>query len=328
MYTLPYDATTSTIFFSRYVETNKDFVVSFDFACYGPNLSGSEGFCVYFTNTQRPYIQYGGPGPGLGYCPVSGVKANTDIAEFWGMAGGLLGIGFDLTGNFGSNAFFDSGLDFANSNTITLRGSGSSDYRTGYNFITQTKNINTGYYDTPISLYQQVNNGQEPIYKRVRIRVTDYGRRLIVDLKSPSDLFFTNYLDYDISSTVLWPTSIRCGLSFSTGLHTDTIFKIKGFNINGSFTTQAATSNFETYQYYLDSATLSGSTMDYVKVAFEINDVLRVVNAGTTLPAVTAAAPLITVNPINGPDGAPYDTANDYIIIDPNPFGRPDPRKK
>jgi len=327
MYTLPYDATSSTIFFSRFIDPTKDFVVSFDFACYGPNLSGSEGFCVHFTKSDRPFIQYGGPGPGLGYCPVSGVKAETDIAAFWGTAGGILGIGFDLTGNFGSNKFCGSGLNFTNQNTITLRGSGSEDFRSGYDFITQTKNINTGYYDKPISLYQQTRDSDEPIYKRVRIRVTDYGRRLIIDLKSPEDLFFTNYLDYDISGTVNWGAAVRCALSFSTGLYSDTVFKIKGFDVNGNFTTIIA-NTYKSYIYYLDAASLSGSTIDYVKTAFEINDVLKVINAGTTLPAITAAAPLVVVDPINGPDGAPYNTKDNYFVIDPNPYGRPDPRKK
>jgi hypothetical protein len=315
MYTLPYDATSSTIFFSRYIDTTKDFVVSFDFACYGPSETGSEGFCIYFTDTDRPYVQYGGPGPGLGYSPVSGIRANTNIASFWGIDSGILGVGFDLTGNFGSNTFFSSGLNFINPNTITLRGTANAP-QSGYNFITQTKNINTSYYDTPISLYQQVAFNAEPIYKRVRVRVTDYGKRIIVDLKSPDDLFFTNYLDYDISSTIKWPTSIRCGLAFSTGLYTDTVFKIKGFNVNGAFTNVASVDS-NTYFYNVDTNTLSGS-MDYVKNAFEVNDIMRVVNAGTTLPAITATAPIISVNPVNGPEGAPYSSGDIFVRITPN----------
>jgi hypothetical protein len=310
MYTLPYDATSSTIFFSRFIDPTKDFVVSFDFACYGPNETGSEGFCIYFTNTDRPYVQYGGPGPGLGYSPVSGIRANTNIASFWGVDSGILGVGFDLTGNFGSNAFFSSGLGFINPNTVTLRGTASGS-QTGYNFITQSKNINTSYYDAPISLYQQVAYNEEPSYKRVRVRVTDYGKRIIVDLKSPGDLFFTNYLDYDISSSIKWPASIRCGLAFSTGLYTDTIFKIKGFNVNGNFTTNASKDS-NTYYYTVDTSTLSGS-LEYIKAEFEVNDIMRVINAGTTLPAITAAAPFITVTPINGPEGAPYSAGNKYI---------------
>jgi hypothetical protein len=315
MYTLPYDATSSTIFFSRYIDTTKDFVVSFDFACYGPNETGSEGFCIYFTDTDRPYVQYGGPGPGLGYSPVSGIRADTDIVSFWGVDSGILGVGFDLTGNFGSKTFFSSGLNFINPNTITLRGTANAPL-SGYNFITQTKNINTSYYDTPISLYQQVAFNAEPIYKRVRVRVTDYGKRIIVDLKSPDDLFFTNYLDYDISSSIKWPTSIRCGLAFSTGLYTDTIFKIKGFNVNGTFTFDVSKDS-NTYFYNVDTNTLSGS-MEYVKNAFEVNDIMRVVNAGTTLPAITAAAPLISVNPIDGPEGAPYSSGDIFVRITPN----------
>jgi hypothetical protein len=316
MYTLPYDATSSTIYFSRYVETIKDFVISFDYACYGPNTTGSEGFCLYFTNSNRPFIQYGGPGPGLGYAPVSGISAETDITQFWGVPGGILGVGFDLTGNFGSNNFFSSGLSSINPNTITLRGP-SSGTSIGYNFITQTDNINAGYFQKPISLFQQIKGNQDIIYKRVRVRVTDYGKRIIVDLKSPEDIFFTTYLDYDISNVIQWPSAVRCGLAFSTGVYTDTVFRIKGFNVNGNFT-DVPSQNFDTYQYFVDTTTLSG-TMSYIKAAFDVNDVLKVYNAGTTLPSITAAAPLIAVNPVNGPDGAPYNTGDVYVRINP-PF--------
>jgi hypothetical protein len=58
--------------------------------------------------------------------------------------------------------------------------------------------------------------------------------------------------------------------------------------------------------------------MEYVKNAFEVNDIMRVVNAGTTLPAITAAAPIISVNPVNGPEGAPYSSGDIFIRITPN----------
>jgi len=319
-YILPSDAIASVIYFQLYLDTSKDIVVSFDYACYGTNATGSEGFCVFFANTISEAIQYGGPGPGLGYSAVSGVNTVlSNVDSYRGMDAAMLGVGFDITGNFGSSLYFNTGYNNLEANTIALRDAEGE----GFNLLTRTKNINSTNFDKSIELYQQIDNKQEPIFKRVRVRLTDFGQRIIVDLKSPGDLFFTNYLDYAFNNKT-WPTTVRCGLSFATGESTDTIFKIKGFNINGAFST-AEGKNQNTYVYDLDPTAFAGSAILWKnpsKQYFNVDDILKVENQDADLSHVPiiSGGPLITVDPIDGPRGAPYEPGDNYVTITTKSF--------
>jgi len=335
MYTLPPDAIAGSIYSSNYVETMTDIVVSFDYACFGTSVSGSEGFCVFFSDTLAPIIRGGGPGPGLCYSSISGVSLSTSSDTF-GLKSGIIGVGFDLTGNYGSSNFFNSGYNDTVSNSIAIRANHDADYR----IVTRTKNLNDRSFDKPISLYQQITNNQQPEYKRIRVRLTDFGNRIIVDAKYLSDQYFTNYLDYtftDYNNSLLtnpilsslpisWPSSVRCGLGFTTGENNGTTFKIKNFNINGTITLKAATG---TYTYDIDTTTLS-ATIAYnsptntlvqydvlsarnVAVYGPLNQVVR----GQTV-LLDPSNPLVIVSPSAGPLGVPYAAGGKYFNITPH----------
>jgi len=244
----------------------------------------------------------------------------------------VLGVGFDLTGNFGSNNFFNSGYSNNISNSIAIR----SSYGSKYNIITRTPNLNDASFGNNISLYQQITSTNQNLdYKRVRVRLTDFGQRIVVDIKNVNDLNFTNYLNYSftnynnsiLSSTnlssfpVTWPLTVRCGLGFANGTSGDTRFKIKGFNVNGVISLSAA---LGTYTYDVDTTTLS-ATQNYTNPAapyFFYGDTMNVQNTtdgvlgdvyNTSLSA--ASATLILVTPGIGNSGAPYQSGDKYIKV-------------
>jgi len=309
MYTLPADAVASSIIFNQYLDTGKDIVVSFDYACYGTEATGSEGFCVFFTNTFAPNIVGGGPGPGLGYSSVSNISA-AGATEFIGVGLGVVGVGFDITGNYGSDRFFSSGYSDLQPNTIALR----ADDGNFYGIITRTSNLNSlSAFNSPFSLYQQIPLGGTPTYKRVRVRLTDFGKRVVVDMKNIEDQYFTNYLNYSLDNyhstpALIIPESIWCGLAFTTGEITNTTFKIKNFDINGKITNNTGTTPY-IYTYDVDTTTLS-ATLTYLNPSnyLAYNDVLSAINVysnDVNNPALTGR-PLILVDPEKGPQGAPY----------------------
>jgi hypothetical protein len=314
-YILPSDAISSAIYLSLYLDTSKDIIVSFDYACYGTEPIGSEGFCVFFANTVSEAIQYGGPGPGLGYSSVSAVNDRT----YYGMGAGVLGVGFDIRGNFGSKAYGLSGYDIPLENSITLRDGQGEKYRDLY----RTENLRSTIYNTPFSIYEQITTNQKPTFKRVRVRITDLGNRVLVDMKTAHDASFTNYVDYTFNYTKFWPTTVRCGLSFATGTTTNTKLKLKNFNVNGVFSSKEG-KNDNTYVYLTDPNTLQGSTFAYTNPSnpvFYAEDIMRVRNANigsTTNPTLTS--PYIIVDPFDGPQGAPYSPGDQYVGIEEEVF--------
>jgi len=318
MYTLPSDAIAGSIYFNQFLDTTKDIVVSFDYACYGTSASGSEGFCIFFTSTFASFIGGGGPGPGLGYSTISNIGYNgISTLPTAGIPQGVLGIGFDLTGNFGSTIYNPQsigGYSDVQPNTIAVR----ADYANNYPVLTRTRNLSSLTFSRPMGLYQQILSGQSPTYQRVRVRITDFGQRIVVDIKSLSDVYFTNYLNFTLSSIpqITWPSSVWCGLSFATGQNTNTTFKVKGFNVNGNITQNLGTGSLlytyalspqltATGSYFTDSiTTLTGysDTIDYGSALSAVN-----INVGnTTNPNLTSA--LITVQ-----GNVPY-TAGDNLI--------------
>lgn len=349
MYTLPSNAVASSVYYSAYLDTTKDIVVSFDYACYGSAVSGAEGFCVFFGNTQNPIINGGGPGPGLVYSTVSGIDtsnipkidANSDGTPasigLGGLDSGIIGIGFDLTGNFGSTNYFNSGYSDIVTNSITIR----SNFGSGNNIVTRTSNLNDLKFKSNINLYQQLTaTDQTPDFKRVRVRLTDFGQRIVVDIKNINDLNFTNYLDYNFSNynnsiavnpilstfPISWPSTVRCGLGFANGESGNTRFKIKGFNINGVISLSAS---LGTYSYSPDNKTLIGSqnysnpafpyffTGDQMNTQNTYDGVLNHTYTGvfsSTNPAISGT-PLILATPGLADPGAPYQAGDRFVAI-------------
>jgi hypothetical protein len=274
-YVLPSTAIAGTIFLTQGFDVNKDIVVSFDYACYGPGLLGDEGFSVFFTNSVSGVVG-GGPGPGLCYSPVASVSSttSTSLTSFSGINSGIFGVGFDLTGNFGTSAYSVNGLATPVPNSISIR----DGYRNNYNLLYNSGNLLSGGFAYPYSLYQQASGTNNLTYNRLRIRVTDIGSRVVIDIKRPSDKYFINFINQPIP-TVVWPYATDCCLGFATG-QTATTLKIKNFNVNGFFVPTSEIS----WTYY--NGLTSIFTLSPSPALLYIGDTLSAVNSDRSTPLI------------------------------------------
>ena len=301
LYSLPTSAVASSIYLSKNLDTTKDIVVSFDYACYGNNPIGDEGFCVYFIDANAQTILGGSPGPGLTYTPTYGVSAvdthGVMLTSFNGVNLGQLGIGFDLTGNYGTSAYGLYGYRDGVPNSVSVRGSQNTQYQLFYN----SGDLTSVNYPKPISLYQQVTSFDDAQFYTVRVRLTDFCQTLYVDWKLPGDVSYTKYISATIPE--LWPGTVNCCLGFATGLSGATL-AIKDFNVNGFFTTTSAASLVYTWTYtgasylnqYPNPVTLSVLDTLYIQNAPPWNNYPSLIN-------------------ITHDGGAPLQNTDGYILI-------------
>ena len=304
-YTLTQDANAGTLFFNQGFDINKDIIVTFDYVCYGAGYTGSEGFSVFFTSTLSG-LSGGGPGPGLCYSPVLNVNSISPVlTSFKGVLYGALGIGFDVTGNFGTNFYGANGLAVPVQNSITIR----DRYDNNYGFLYNSGDLNTNAFPFPYKLYQQT---QTPTYNRIRVRLTDFGQRVAIDIKRPVDYTFSNFINYTLPSSAWWPDSVYCGLGFATGVD-PTTFKVKNFNINGVYL-----DGYRTWNYGINQTTLSGSYFNTTSTGLSslssflyVGSTINIINSVTTGPYLSGS-PLILITP-NGTAG--LQSGDQYIII-------------
>ena len=236
-YSIPTSATSSIIYFPKTVDAEKDVVITFDYAFYGPELSGSEGFCVSFTDAIafKTAISGGGPGKALNYTNLTLISADDGTfipVDYPGKFRASLGIGFDATGNFALTSLNVPGLSNALPNSIALRGSQENNY----NVLHRTEALTFSSYKVPFELYEPAT--AVPTFKTVRVRLTNLGKKVLVDMKPTSAYEFINYLDHNLS--VAQPSIASVALSYSTG-NSNSTFKIKNFNINCFFKAATAT---------------------------------------------------------------------------------------
>ena len=143
---------TNNITLNDCVDFRKDIVVSADYSCFGSNADGGAGFSIYFYGGHVLDQSIGSPGPGLGYAPTADlVKIGSGGSNvFTGVNNAVLGVGFDIGGNFALPLGGDvtSGDSVAHPNAITLR-KGTDD---NFEYIGSSSNLSTDY---AFNLYQQ-----------------------------------------------------------------------------------------------------------------------------------------------------------------------------
>ena len=231
-YTLPTSATSSVIYFPRTVNAEKDIVITFDYAFYGTEPLGSEGFCISFAdlNTIGALVTGGGPGKALNYTNLTLLSTlNNDtfiFKDYEGKFGGSLGIGFDVSGNFALSSLNVPGTSTPIPNSICIRDSRTN----SNNVLYRSESLATTSYKVPCSLYESTTG--TPAFKTVKVRLTNLGRKVLVSIKPVSAYEFVDYVDYDLP--VARPPVVSVALSYSSGKNTPT-FKIKNFNLNCFF---------------------------------------------------------------------------------------------
>lgn len=229
---LPNDTKSSSVVLKTGYETltfdpRKDISVSIDYSFFPSTSALGGGFCIFFIGDSQQQIISGAPGPGLGYTTVSNYSLNGE-SSFPGVIGSYVGIGFDVDGYFslqGTN--ITGGYATPQPNSICIRG-GQND---NYSLITNTGNLNTypsTNYPTAEALSLSCNQNE---FKTVRVSLIDFSRTVVVDIKNSKGEFVT-YLKQNIGLTVP-QSSIRAGLTFSTGLSGNSNFWIKGINFRG-----------------------------------------------------------------------------------------------
>jgi hypothetical protein len=309
LYQLPSDAKVGAIYLAKNLNTEKDITVTFDYACYGTDVSGSEGFSVFFYNSFGRFLTGGGPGPGLCYTPTFGITAISDGQNddfFYGVRYGQLEVGFDITGNHGTSGYGVSGLGIGIPNSITLRGS----QNIYYNRLLTTDNLTTSSFFQPLSLYQQVTSTNDIKFNTIRIRLTEFCKKIIIDCKLDGGDGFYNYVNTALPEA--WPISVNCCLGFSSGIN-KTCFTVKNFNVNGFFidnntyasiATSISGSGLFQWIYYTPSY-LGASSNPFI---LTVDNSISIENE----PPWNSYPPLILINPLGQ---GPLQSEDSYIVI-------------
>ena len=243
----------------------------------------------------------GGPGPGLGYSAVFGIQGLIDgvpTDRFDGVTQSYLGIGFDIAGNFCLSGFGVAGFQDPRPNTITVRGSQNYQYRR----LATTPNLSS--FKVPFTLYQTITSNDDIKFSTIRIRLTDFAKRILIDIKPSGAPRFVQYADI-LHGAELPPISLACGLGFASGL-TDTQFAVKNFNINGVFTDVAAWPTLGTIFWTYSGAYYFG--MNPNPVATTVSDTFQITNA----PPWDTYPPLILVSDTGS---IPFINTDNYINI-------------
>jgi len=205
------------------LDTYHDVIVSFDYARYSFNEQPRGGFCVVFFESNEEVPSLGGPGYSLGYTPSN----QTDycyIKGYNGFIGGLLGIGFDLNGEFGLSNELVDGLQKPISNSCTIRGRFDEDYK----HIATSNNLFYG--NKSFLVAEQIANESQIKFKTVRVIVSKAFTNVEVQMKNSEDRVYTTILTAKIPQK--FRTGVKVGVT-NTSFNTFTNFDIKNFNVAG-----------------------------------------------------------------------------------------------
>lgn len=204
-----------------------DLTITITYRAYSEDNNLDGGFVVGMLPFFRVAADGYSAGPGLCYSSVSGLSGIVDSNTYELSADGIkdaqLGIGFDFDGRFSTTETGSGGNTTATPNSICLRGPASA-----YPFITSTANLSTSAFSTPFTLFSPDSSAVTT--KDARIRITDFGKRAIVDLREATQEKYYNYINTEL------PTAITTCNRFYIGFtcqNTAQKFQIENVNING-----------------------------------------------------------------------------------------------
>jgi hypothetical protein len=124
----------SFVYYNNSIPTNEGLVFTFDFVIWGSGSALGDGLtlAIFDANVTPAAGAYGGS---LGYSKRSGIQ---------GLAGGIVGIGFDVFGNYSNPTEGRVGGPGKVANSIAVRGSMGDTRNDGYEYVTGTNTL-TGF---------------------------------------------------------------------------------------------------------------------------------------------------------------------------------------
>jgi hypothetical protein len=211
-------------FFNRQpLDTFHEIVVSFDYARYNYKDIPSGGFAIVFFDATYDRPREGGPGFALGYLPSS-EKKYCKQEGYSGLNGAVLGVGFDLNGNFGLKGVSYDGTNTPTPNSATIR-LGVED---NFKYIATSKNL----LNTPYSMKvgEKIDIKEQIKYNSVKVILTNGLSKATVQIKDQRSKTFFTVLEANIP--LKQRTAVRVALT-STISDDTTQFDIKNFNVAG-----------------------------------------------------------------------------------------------
>jgi len=149
------------------------------------NNNPGDGACLYFYNSDE-FIP-GGVGTGLGYASYQGPLyytpsgESTNVYQISGMYRGFIGIGFDISGYFGTaisgqSGFLSGGTPmYVRPGSISIRGSSEAPIHHGIIYRGQRLFLEG------LRIQQNVSDISEVQYNKFRVRLIDEAKRVYVD---------------------------------------------------------------------------------------------------------------------------------------------------
>ncbi len=180
------------------IQTSHGLVFTFDLVIWGSRSSLADGvtLAIFDANVTPSAGGYGGS---LGYAQRSGIM---------GLAGGIVGFGFDVFGNYSNPTEGRIGGPGVVRNAVAIRGSMGADRNSGYEYITGTGSLNT--FSTPSAASRD-----DASIHTIRITIpTD--RRVSVEWRAEGSEQWDTLID-EYACTLTCPEEIRFGFTAGTG---------------------------------------------------------------------------------------------------------------
>jgi hypothetical protein len=187
----------SFVYNNNAIQTSHGLVFTFDLVIWGARSSLADGvtLAIFDANVTPSAGGYGGS---LGYAQRFGIE---------GLAGGIVGFGFDTFGNFSDDGEGREGGPGRTANSVAIRGSMGADRNSGYEYITGTGSLNT--FSTPSAASRD-----DASIHTIRITIpTD--RRVSVEWMAEGEEWET--LIDDFECTLTCPEEVRFGFTAGTG---------------------------------------------------------------------------------------------------------------
>lgn len=300
------------IFDKTYTCKNNDLVITITYRAFSEDNQLDGGFVVGMLPFYRVVPDGFSASSGLCYSSVPSLSTVVDGYVYSLSADGIkdaqLGIGFDFDGKFSTTRTGSGGNTTATPNSICLRGPAND-----YAYITSTANLSTSAFSTPFTLFSPSSSSVTT--KDARIRITDFGKRVIVDLREATQEKYYNYINTEL------PTAITTCNRFYIGFtcqNTAQKFQIENVNINGYDVT---VNYLVSGAYYMGLSSSTSTLYPLSSLLLNVGDYILIENYfgenpstySTLYSTYSSLGDLILVD---NDSGIPYTAEDGYILID------------